>query len=261
LNSQRILIIILGLCLIVALAACSRRQVAMPTGPKGGVKTSGQAGKSATKEYTVFGKTYKPMTSASGYQEEGRASWYGSKFHGRLTSNKEVYNMEKMTAAHKTLPFNTWVKVENLDNGRSTTVRVNDRGPFVDDRVIDLSRAAARDIGMIGPGTAMVRLTALGYKKPGTGTSTTPAAYQPAASYTKGNFTVQVGAFTNESNAYRLAAKMRPTYGQVAVVKYDRGDKVFHRVRVGKVATLPEAYALQNRLRGSGHPKAIAVAW
>jgi rare lipoprotein A len=257
LNFKRVLTILLGLCLILSLPACSRRQVAMPTGPKGAPAKS-QPG---TKSYVVYGKTYQPMASAAGYQETGIASWYGPKFHGRLTSNKEVYNMDQMTAAHKTLPFNTWVMVENLDNGLSTKVRINDRGPFVDKRVIDLSRAAARDIGMIGPGTANVRVTALGYQKAGTGTASKPAVYQKPASYTQGAFTVQVGAFANESNAFRLAAKLRPKHGIVEVVQYNRGDQVLHRVRVGKLNTLPQAYALQNKLRGEGFAQAFAVAY
>ena len=259
--AKRILIVVIGLCLLISLAACSKRRVPPPTGAKGAKPRPAFGGSAAPKAYTVWGKTYQPMASASGYQEEGIASWYGPKFHGRLTSSKEPYDMDQLTAAHKTLPFDTWVKVENLDNGRSTRVRINDRGPFVDNRIIDLSRAGARQIGMVGPGTARVRVTALGYQKAGTGTATTPAVYKAPKSYTSGTFTVQIGAFTNESNAFRLAARLRPFHGQVAVVKYDRGDKLFHRVRVGKVATLSEAYKLQEKLRNAGYKQAFAVAW
>ena len=108
--------------------------------------------------YKVFGVWYYPLPSAAGFVEEGRASWYGPGFHGRLTSNGESYDMHALTAAHKTLPLGTHVKVTRTDNGRSVVVRLNDRGPFVDERIIDLSRAAAQQLGMIGPGTAPVRL-------------------------------------------------------------------------------------------------------
>ena len=114
------------------------------------------------KPYTVFGRSYQPYTKAHGYEERGLASWYGPKFQGRLTSNGEVYDMEKMTAAHKLLPMNTWVEVVNQDNGKKAVVRVNDRGPFVDGRIIDLSKAAARKLGVLGPGTAPVYIRALG---------------------------------------------------------------------------------------------------
>lgn len=211
--------------------------------------------------YTVMGKTYHPVDSAHGYRESGYASWYGPNFHGKRTSNGEVYDMDQMTAAHKTLPMNTFVEVTNLENQRKAVVRVNDRGPFVDGRVIDLSRAAARQLGVYGPGTAKVEIVALGFKKEGRPISDQPSDYTPAASYRTGPFTVQVGAFVSESNAWRLAASLRPTWGQVAVVRYDRGDQVFHRVRVGKVNDLDEAKGLQEKLRQAGFNQAFAVAW
>lgn len=112
------------------------------------------------------GKTYRPYTTANGFTEVGVASWYGPGFHGKKTANGERYNQNAMTAAHKLLPFNTDIRVTNLDNGRSTVVRINDRGPFVANRVIDLSRRAAEQIDMIGSGTARVRLEAVNNKKP-----------------------------------------------------------------------------------------------
>ena len=250
------------ICIVFSLSACTffrRSEPVQPPGPSTMPAPKGTKG--AAKPYTVFGKTYQPLTSARGYVETGNASWYGPKFHGRLTSNREKYDMESMTAAHKTLPFNTWVKVENLDNGRQAMVRINDRGPFVDSRIIDLSKAGARKLGMIGPGTAKVRVTALGERKPGTGVGGVPPVYQPRASYTSGVFTVQVGAFINNANAQGLAAKLRPVWGQVSVVGFDRGDLVFKRVWVGKVNSLNEAYELQAKLRSSGYSKAFAVAW
>jgi rare lipoprotein A len=116
--------------------------------------------------YTVFGKTYHPVKRVrTGHFTSGVASWYGPKFQGRKTSCGEVYDMHRMTAAHKTFPMNTLVRVTNLKNGRRTVVRINDRGPFVDDRIIDLSYAAAKDLGMVRAGTARVRVTVLGPAK------------------------------------------------------------------------------------------------
>lgn len=116
--------------------------------------------------YEVFGKRYTVMPSSDGYSERGVASWYGRKFHGRLTSSREPYDMYEMTAAHKTLPLPTYVRVRNLRNDRSIVVRVNDRGPFVHNRIIDLSYAAARKLGMIRDGTSLVEVTAISFDEP-----------------------------------------------------------------------------------------------
>jgi rare lipoprotein A (peptidoglycan hydrolase) len=114
-------------------------------------------------QYTINGKTYYPMkTVAAGYSQKGVASWYGPGFHGKKTSSGEVYDMHCMTAAHSVLPLNTMVKVTNLANNKEVVVRVNDRGPFVNDRVIDLSLAAARDLGMVQSGTVPVRVSVIG---------------------------------------------------------------------------------------------------
>lgn len=117
------------------------------------------------KTYTVRGKTYRPLISGEGFREEGVASWYGPGFHGKKTANGETFNTHAMTAAHKTLPFNSRVKVTNTSNGRSVVVRINDRGPFAHERVIDLSRAAADKIGLIKDGTCPVRIEYLGLAK------------------------------------------------------------------------------------------------
>ena len=114
--------------------------------------------KTNTKPYTVAGTTYYPLKSAVGFSESGNASWYGGKFHGRKTASGERYNQNKMTAAHKTLPFGTNVRVKNTENGKSVVVRINDRGPFSKGRIIDLSRAAAKKLDMIKTGTAKVSI-------------------------------------------------------------------------------------------------------
>ena len=234
------------LCLLAA--ACAPKVVPPP--PAGRHLPKG-------KPYTVLGHTYQPYTASKGYVERGVASWYGPQFHGRLTSNGEVYDMHKMTAAHKLLPLGTWVEVTNLKNGKKAVVRVNDRGPFVDGRVIDLSKAAATQLGVIGPGTAPVEVRALGKRPPG---ASPPPTSAPTAMVRLGPFTVQVGAFTNQSNAWRLAAMLRATFDHVEVVEYNRGDTVFKRVRVGKLDSLAQAEKLQARLRQMGYKRAFVVA-
>lgn len=169
------------------------------------------------KPYKINGITYYPMESADGYSEVGIASWYGPGFHGKLTANGETYNQKAMTAAHKTLPLPTLVKVENLENGKSVVVRVNDRGPYSKGRIIDLTEVAARRLGMIDKGTAKVRVSVL---------SEDPDCYVTAGhevNIDKGNFAVQIGAFTNAENAKRLAGKI----GSRAVVSkgYAKGTE------------------------------------
>jgi len=233
--------------ILAGLSGCSRKYAPPPPGTS--------APKGTFKPYTIDGKTYYPLQKAEGFRQEGLASWYGAKFHGRRTSNGEIYNMDGMSAAHKTLPMNTWVKVTNKVNGKSITVRINDRGPFVRGRIIDLSREAAKRLEVYAKGTAPVYLEALGWRKPdGKG-------YIQPPSYKVGDFTVQVGAFTVKANADRLAARLRAAWGQAVVVRHDRGDQVFHRVRVGREHSLDKAMALQGRLRAAGYKGAFTVAW
>lgn len=123
--------------------------------------TSRSGGVRGSKSYTVRGKTYTPLKSARGFKEEGLASWYGEAFHGRSTASGEPFNMYAMTAAHKILPLQTTVRVTSVRTGRSIVVRVNDRGPFVSGRVIDLSYKAAQQLGIIGPGVSRVRVEAI----------------------------------------------------------------------------------------------------
>lgn len=152
--------------------------------------------------------------------EEGKASWYGAPFHGRQASNGETYDMYKFTAAHRTLPFNTMVRVTNTTNGKSTTVRITDRGPFVDNRIIDLSYAAAKQIESVGPGVVTVQLEILSAIDPNDGT-----------------FTIQVGAFHDRANAERLQRRLSAAYPSVAIQSFDspKGGS-FYRVHVGKIS-------------------------
>jgi rare lipoprotein A len=179
------------------------------------------------------GKGKSPVAPAPvGYLEEGNASWYGNPFNGRRSSNGEIYDMYKLTAAHRTLPFDTMVRVTNLANGKSTTVRITDRGPFVDGRVIDLSYTAAREIESIGPGIVPVRLEVLGN-----------------VDVTAGFFTVQVGAFRDHANAEHLRDRLNASYTPIFIQQYDSPEGTFYRVRVGKIAGEDAARGLGEQLR------------
>jgi rare lipoprotein A len=209
------------------------------------------------KPYKVLGKWYQPLPHSEGFRQSGMASWYGWEFHGKKTSNGEFYNMYAMTAAHKTLPLGTYVKVHNLENNRSVVVRINDRGPFVRGRVIDLSYTAAKDIGIVGPGTARVEVIALGRR---TASSGDKASTYTAEDYSHGKFTFQVGAFLNRENAERQKRKLALRYKNAHIAVYDRGDKIFYRVRVGRFTTMQEAIQQEEILIQDGFPDAILVA-
>ena len=214
--------------------------------------------KPTQRSYEVNGKRYQPIASADGYAEKGVASWYGKKFHGRKTSNGETYDMYAMTAAHKTLPMNVHLKVTNLANGRSTVVRINDRGPFVRSRIIDLSYSAAKELGVVGPGTAPVRIEALGYRDE-TRAGATPR-YKQLASYDVGPFMVQVGAFTVKENAYRLAEKLKSRYGSSAVAEGWVNGQRFYRVRVGLYGSMVLATDGLLEIETNGYPNSFIVA-
>ncbi len=161
----------------------------------------------SARPYTINGITYYPVTDAYGYSKVGVASWYGKKFHGRSTASGEIYNMRAMTAAHKTLPLQTMVEVTGLDTGRKVVVRINDRGPFVADRIIDLSYASARRLRIMEKGTARVRVVALARGRPGK-RGASPVAVGPAPDFTRGRFWIQVGAFGLSENAERLRGRL-----------------------------------------------------
>lgn len=183
--------------------------------------------------------------------EVGLASWYGRPYHGRKTASGEIYNMYGISAAHRTLPFGTEVMVHDLNNGKEVKVRINDRGPFVEGRVIDLSYGAAKVIHLNVDGVARVRLEVLGYGgEPGGAPSTASApAAAPSPTPPPGIFAVQVGAFRDRRNAERLKAKIEAKYGPVIIQSFDRGDGMYHRVRVGNESTEAGAEDLASRLR------------
>jgi rare lipoprotein A len=189
------------------------------------------------KPYEVDGQRYQPLRNHEGFQQRGIASWYGRKFHGRKTSNGEIYDMYAMTAAHKTLPLGVFVRVTHQQNGRSVIVRVNDRGPFVAGRIIDLSYSAANKLGIIDAGTAMVKVQALGYQQTDRG----QVSYRPPTSYDVGSFSVQVGAFSVRDNANRLATRLRSRYGKADVQTAAVNGQKLYRVRVGDYRSLERA--------------------
>jgi len=189
------------------------------------------------------GAAARPNPALAAYTEEGIASWYGIPFHGRRASNGEVYDMNKLTAAHRTLPFETVVRVTNLSNGKATVVRITDRGPFVDNRIIDLSMAAAREIDSVGTGVVPVRLEIIS------------AGIDPGSGF----FTVQVGAFRERGNAERLRERLTASYSPIFIQPYDSPDGLFYRVRVGKVPGEGAAQQFGEKLRNHEGFKPMVV--
>ena len=181
-----------------------------------------------------------PRPVVLGMAETGLASWYGPDFHGRRTSSGEVFDMYQLTAAHRELPLGTWVVVTNLDNGRAVEVRVNDRGPFVPERIVDVSYAAAGLLDMRGPGVVPVRLVVS--RLEGEAASASPV-----------RFTVQVGSFTSEENARRLQQILGAGRPDVEVAQRTIGGGNFYRVRVGNFTTRGEAQSAARALAGQGH--------
>jgi rare lipoprotein A len=191
--------------------------------------------------YEVFGVRYTVMDSATDYKERGVASWYGKKFHGELTSSREVYDMYAMTAAHKTLPLPTYVRVRNLSNNKSVVVRVNDRGPFVDNRIIDLSYSAAIKLDIVKNGTGLVEVTAINFDEPqgDRPTSQTTAkrtAASAASSMTTNRVFMQVGAFGSIENASRRLNALRSGGISGAAIHEDKSaSPPLYRVRIGPI--------------------------
>jgi rare lipoprotein A len=181
--------------------------------------------------------------------ETGIASWYGYPYHGRHAADGEIYDMEKLTAAHRSLPFGTWVRVVNLRNERSVEVRITDRGPFVDGRIIDLSRAAARAVDMLTAGIGAVRLEVVG----------TPKATQGMhKAIAQDLFAVQVGAFQDRGNAERCRALMQSQYGTARIVLRE-GNPALWRVLVGSEGTQEGARTLAARIRTDSSERAAFV--
>lgn len=191
--------------------------------------------------YEVFGERYTVLPTAEGYVERGVASWYGPDFHGGTTSMGERYDMYGMTAAHKTLPLPAYVRVTNLQNGRSVVVRVNDRGPFSKNRIIDLSYAAATRLDMVRDGTALVEVVAVG-----------PAS-APVTAAVQQRLFAQAGAFAEEANARRLADRLAASGIEgVSVQPGGSGGRTLYRVRVGPLASVAAYDSIVERMRDAG---------
>lgn len=207
--------------------------------------------------YRVLGKTYHLLPTAQGYKAEGIASWYGTKFHGRPTANGESYNIYAMTAAHKTLPIPAYARVTNLENGRSVVVRINDRGPFHDDRLIDLSYAAAVKLGYASKGTARVRVEVIDARTPPPAPPPRlPVQPEPQAPQQLATpdeiYYLQVGAFRNLESANRLRAEMVLNFNQQARVSTSEPEGVY-RVQVGPLDHISKVQALSELLIEAGH--------
>ncbi|PIE69761.1 MAG: septal ring lytic transglycosylase RlpA family lipoprotein [Deltaproteobacteria bacterium] len=260
---------------LIVVAGCTPKVLHPPNIParhaEKGTPSSAQA---TQRPYRIRGVTYYPIPSARGYHETGVASWYGKKFHGRSTANGETYDMYAMTAAHKTLPMNTVLLVKNLDNDRSVIVRVNDRGPFVKSRIIDLTYTAAKKLGMAGRGTARVSITAM-QEEPVTVAAEVPPqqgstvvhrqqpsrptvpAQQP--DFDKGNFYIQVGAFKQITNARRLANQFADKGRDVVIQQYPAAGMNLYRVMVYSGTSLAAARRDEKRLEQQGYPYALVI--
>jgi rare lipoprotein A len=209
--------------------------------------------------YKIGRKWYQPLASSKDFKQKGIASWYGADFHGKKTANGETYDMHEVTAAHKTLPLDTYVKVDNLENGKSIVVRVNDRGPFVRGRIIDLSFAAAKKLGIVEKGTAKVKIKALGTPAKTAVNSNEPVKLIPA-NYDSGIFTFQVGAFEDRENAERLRQKLDRQYKNAHISPFDNGHDTLYRVRVGRYDTLEKIIEAEHILTEKGFKDIFIVA-
>lgn len=291
---MKFLLALSGIVLLV-LSGCGKSQVGYSSMPypqsssgssSSGKLPSGNGGYYKTgKPYKVAGQWYYPLQSAAGYEATGVASWYGRDFHGKKTANGERYDMYTMSAAHKTLPMPTMARVTNLENGRSVIVRINDRGPFVKDRLIDLSYAAARELGYDSQGTARVRVQVLGNGDPATYSASdsrpnnspapapapttrnpapvvaaAPAAPPLAASPPpSGAMFIQLGAFSSEVNARRLEDELSGNHPSVRVYADYRISPGVFRVRIGPFTNVEEIESQVLSLRQQGYAQAIVV--
>ncbi len=197
--------------------------------------------------YVVFGRRYHTLKDGRGYSERGIASWYGSKFHGRRTSSGEPYDMYAMTAAHKSLPLPSYARITNLRNNRSVIVRVNDRGPFHDNRLIDLSYTAAWKLGIVGEGTGLVEVTAIDPTAPPPAID--PEAPKPNPIRGLPELFLQVGAFGNAGNADRLKQRIEEQLQVKVLIEESTGAATpVYRVQVGPIASVELADHLTQRL-------------
>lgn len=244
------------------LASCTfgvpitRDRGSVPTQPK----TTQKLERGNPSSYIVLGRQYHVLNSSSGFTQRGVASWYGKKFHGKKTSNGETYNMYAMTAAHKTLPLPTWVRVQNLDNGKSVVVRVNDRGPFVNERVIDLSYTAATKLDMVKGGTARVEISALKSSTDRSRPVVRTIPLKTADTGPAGTIFIQMGSFASEANAINLKLQLLGAkQGSARIDQILSAGKKLFRVRVGPVLDFQHAQSVMHKLKKQGFSQARIV--
>jgi len=199
--------------------------------------------------YRVDGRVYYPLNNSEGFVQTGIASWYGPDFHGKATSNGEVYNMNSLTAAHKTLPFGSVVQVTHQESGKSVTVRINDRGPFVGDRIIDLSYGAANELGIVETGTAPVNLRVT------RGATADPAQNAAGASAQRAIYSVQVGVFGDLDNARKFSRQLNNS----RVLTVDQSNQKLYKVLVGEYSDYEKALEPMDQMRLQGFDKAFIV--
>lgn len=254
-NMKRLLMI--ALFVLLSLFACAsvepppKKLIVLPENDKA----------PSFRPYVINGERYHPLSDSDGFVQFGKSSWYGKEFHGRPTASGEKYDMYKMTAAHKILPIGTYVKVINLANKREIVVRVNDRGPFVKGRIIDLSFAAAKQMGLIGPGVADVKIIALGKEVEKLESPLGVKTVVEITDLNKGEFAVQVGAFKNKENALRLADRLKVVFDYVEVALHDDKNKgTIYRLRVLKSKSLNKASEVVKKLEDMGFEGAFIVS-
>jgi len=260
---------------LAVLAGCASNSAQAPAGAgQSSVINPERSSRGNPPFYEVFGERYYVLDSSDGFSEQGVASWYGRDFHGKPTSSGEAYDMYELTAAHKTLPIPTWVEVTNVANGRKVIVKVNDRGPFVDDRIIDLSLRAAQELDMIDAGTARVRVRALGAPASfGNEPSQMIADTAPQPQQRRGFSIIseaqadsvgagddvyhpnyaQVGAFSDRANAARLVEQLRDDgFGDSFMLTSGQGREQIHRVRIGPITDAAHFDRVRADLRAIG---------
>jgi len=249
--------------------AATSGQARLPNGT-GGIHKTGNP-------YNIGGRWYTPMPFENGYDETGVASWYGRDFDGKPTANGETYDMHALSAAHKTLPLPTLVRVTNLENGRSVIVRVNDRGPFVKERLIDLSYAAAKQLGYARNGTAHVRVQSLQLPPPSKQETQTmgkklmaadhpnsvhvssPDALAAPATAASGKIFVQLGAFSSKDNAIRLEQQLKSSFTAIHTIAVQLGGKTLYRVRIGPYEDMVNIEQTVLSLQSHGFDKPVVV--
>jgi len=239
---RHVLVLLAGLA-VLSMAGCASLNPfpkhVYSTPPKKKATSPSRRYDPKTRPYTVMGKTYYPLKTAAGYEEVGKASWYGSDFHGKKTANGQIYNMYGVSAAHKTLPLGTRVRVTNIENNRSVILVVNDRGPFVHGRILDLSYGAAKKLGTVEKGVSKVRITAIG-------------SVPVSRTVSKGikSYHVRVGAFADLSNAERAHRRLvAQGFDGANIATITRDGRVLHVVQAGSFSSRDKAERVLESLK------------